>query len=187
MKTIPLTHNQTALIDDCDFERVSAHSWYAYHAYKQARGKRTQVSRPSTDAVTPVCWYAGATIGGDNISLHRFILGDRPGLEIDHRDNNGLHNCRSNLRHVTHQQNCRNSLGKVRNRKSRFKGVSWTSAPRRKAKPWRANIHAHNKQRSLGYFATEEEAAFVYNMAASWLWGEHAKLNRWDAEPCSFG
>jgi hypothetical protein len=40
--------------------------------------------------------------------IHRCILGiTDPEIEVDHRDNNGLNNVRSNLRTCTHQENMR--------------------------------------------------------------------------------
>ena len=42
-----------------------------------------------------------------SIYLHALIMGKPPeeGLEIDHRDGDGLNNCRSNLRWLTHAEN----------------------------------------------------------------------------------
>lgn len=165
MKTIPLTHNQTAIIDDADFERVSAHNWYAH---KRRRGRRHHRTAPTGSTLTEAsdgvcgatahgvsgcpdspagagpapreCWYAATSIAGRTVSLHSFILGHRPGLEIDHINNDGLDNRRANLRHATHRQNCHNSLGRVNHRRSRFKGVSWTGAAAYARTPWRAII-----------------------------------------------
>lgn len=57
---------------------------------------------------------------------------------------------------------------------SRFKGVSWHKA----ASKWVASIQKDKKQFHLGSFATEEDAAMIYDKKALELFGEHAHLNR---------
>lgn len=59
-------------------------------------------------------WYAYAKVWdatamvSRNILMHRIIMGAAdPLVEIDHRDNDGLNNKRSNLRPCTHQENHR--------------------------------------------------------------------------------
>ena len=48
------------------------------------------------------------------------------------------------------------------NKTSRYKGVSWFKP----TKKWRANICVNGKQKSLGYFDLEEEAALAYDAMA---------------------
>jgi HNH endonuclease len=45
--------------------------------------------------------------------LHHFIVGKKDGLEVDHRDGNGLNDRKSNLRHVTHIKNILNRKYKL--------------------------------------------------------------------------
>ena len=47
MRLIPLTQGQSAIVDDCDFERISAHRWYAKwdsgtHSYYAVRASKTR-------------------------------------------------------------------------------------------------------------------------------------------------
>jgi len=49
-----------------------------------------------------------------------------------------------------------------KNKTSHYKGVSWFKS----TKKWRANIYINKKQKSLGYFDVEKEAALAYNRAA---------------------
>ena len=106
-------------------------------------------------------------------TLHRLLMDAKPGVIVDHINGDPLDNRKCNLRLATRTQNAQNQ-GSHRGT-SRFKGVSWARG--RKSRPWVACIYADGKKRNLGYFATEEEAAKVYNDAAIKYFGEFAWLN----------
>jgi hypothetical protein len=76
-------------IDDEDAGRVTAHSWWVS-------------SSPEMDGHV-ICF--STKIGKKIIKLHRFLMGDPPGLVVDHRDGNRLNNRKSNLRVCTVQEN----------------------------------------------------------------------------------
>jgi len=82
MKEIRLTKNQTAIVDDEDFERISQRPWYFRAGYAM-RSIRKPVAQ-------------GGTI--DHVRMHREILGVGPKTNVIHIDGNGLNNRRSNLR-----------------------------------------------------------------------------------------
>jgi hypothetical protein len=93
MKKINLTRGYVALVSDIDYLRVlKAGPWYA-HVQK---GRTV---------------YAERNVYKDDGShtlqkMHRFILGlTDPTILTDHKDGNGLHNWRRNLRKATHSQN----------------------------------------------------------------------------------
>jgi hypothetical protein len=92
-------------------------------------------------------------------------------MEIDHINGDGLDNRRENLRICNHQQNSGNQG--PRGGSSRFKGVCWHKNHR----IWAAFIGIDFKQKHLGHFHTEEEAARAYDVAALEHFGEFAKLN----------
>jgi hypothetical protein len=92
---------------------------------------------------------------------------------IDHIDRNRSNNRWSNLREATVSQNLMNSK-KRKNSKSKYKGVSFHN---RRILKWAARINVNKKEYILGYFKTQEEAAIVYNKAATKYFGEFAKLN----------
>jgi hypothetical protein len=160
MKQIKLTQGKVALVDDSDFEKIANYKWYA-SKYKKI-------------------WYAertGRTPSGRRytIRMHRQILGlqYRDGFQIDHRNRNGLDNQRINLRVCTQTENCYNKKHQE-SKSSTFQGVSWCNTRFQ----WRACITYKNKQKFLGYFDFEEDAAEVYNIAAEKCFGEFASLNR---------
>ena len=88
--------------------------------------------------------------------LHRFVLGYRGPLEIDHKNGRRLDNRRSNLRIVTTAQNAQNgklnALGKF---SSGFRGVSFDKF----RNLWAAYCTLNQKMHRLGRFTTEDEAA----------------------------
>jgi hypothetical protein len=92
--------------------------------------------------------------------------------QVDHKDGNGLNNCRGNLRPCTQAQNLRNQ-SKSLGLSSQFKGVSWFKPVRK----WRAYVSLNGKQHSLGYYDCEVEAAQAYDWSAQIYFGEFAKLN----------
>jgi hypothetical protein len=96
---------------------------------------------------------------GSRVYLHREIYGlsKGDGLGLDHEDRNKLNNRKSNLRICTQGQNTQNlskqKTYKGRPTKSSFRGVSINGSR------WMAYIRVDGKQRHLGYFSSEEEAA----------------------------
>ncbi len=94
---------------------------------------------------------------------------------VDHMDNDKTNNHHKNLRYATHTENGRNRKKQL-NATSAYKGVSI----HRKANKWQAQICINGKDKHLGYFASEREAAEVYNAAAREFYKEFAKLNIFD-------
>lgn len=140
-------------MDDTDFERVSKHNWWA----EKRRDK----------------WYGRAEIDGKNVYLHRFILEAATGVQVNHWDNDGLNNVRTNLITCSNQENCRAKKNRPTYFKSRFRGVGWY----KRNSCWRAELVVMHKQFHLGYFQNEEEAAKAYDEAAIKHFGDFASLN----------
>jgi hypothetical protein len=118
--------------------------------------------------------YATTRVRGEDgrplrLQLHRLIL---PGVpKIDHRDGDGLNCQRYNLREATEQQNQANRGKPAGSHSSRFKGVHWDRGR------WVAKIKVSRRQRHLGRFTDEAEAALAYDRAARAEFGEFAWLN----------
>ena len=159
MKQIPLTQGQFALVDDEDFEELNKFKWQAMKDRVTYYAVRTVYDRPNKKQ------YA--------VLMHRFILGlTDPKIQGDHIDHNGLNNQRSNLRVATRKQNIRNSTG---NKKamSIYKGVTFYT----KENKWVAQISINGKNKYLGIFTDEIEAAKKYDEMAKLHYGEFAYLN----------
>jgi hypothetical protein len=162
MKTIPLTRGMYALVDDSEYERVSAFKWYA------------NVSRNTFCAVRNEYRYEEGRKIGRTVYLHRFILGvEDPNIQVDHENHNGLDCQRSNVRACTNAQNCRNRIIDKREATSSYKGVCWNEECRK----WKAAIKLHGKVLYLGLFADEGDAARAYDRAAIEHFKEFAVLN----------
>lgn len=106
------------------------------------------------------------------LSLHREIMGNPDGFQVDHENGNGLDNRRPNLRTVTNQQNCQNG-SPHRDGTSRYKGVSWD----KRYRLWRVSIFFERKQICVGRYHDEIFAAGKYDEYAIKLFGDYARLN----------
>lgn len=111
-------------------------------------------------------WDRPAGQGRGVIAMHRWILGDPPGMHIDHRDGIGLHNWMTNLREATVSQNRANS--DVAWGVDGCRGVS----SRGKTKVFRAKIVCKKVRYDLGTFPTIAEASAAYRAKRIELFGE---------------
>lgn len=137
-----------ALVDDEDYERLSRFAWSLCE------------KRNTTVAIRKEPLPGG---GYRTTTMHREIVGLEHGDRrvVDHRDGNGLHNCKVNLRVCTGAENAQNrsrgthsrvsaKTGK-KQRTSQYRGVVFAPGPPGKQHryPWMASLR----------FPTEQEAA----------------------------
>jgi hypothetical protein len=130
------------VVDEGDAARLTAFKWHLR--------KNPRLARSIGYAVRyEYCDGCKATI-----YMHRDVLGEQPfdGAEIDHISGDGLDNRRSNLRWVTHTQNCHNQPAH-RDGSSGIRGVYWSQSERR----WIASVRC-NGRRWRGRFADADSA-----------------------------
>lgn len=101
-----------------------------------------------------------------------YVYGALPPM-IDHINGNRADNRISNLRIATNSQNLMNSKVRCQN-KTGLKGVSERNWP---GKRFCASIVVDGKPRSLGVYATAEEASAAYSRAAHEHFGEYARVS----------
>lgn len=145
------THGRhEVLVDDGDYQEISKHKWCLY-----PKG---------------ITFYAITKVNRIVTRMHRMIIAAKPGQLIDHKDGNGLNNTRNNIRIATFSQNAMNRKKRIGS-SSQFKGVFKIRSK------FQSRITVNYKDKSLGYFSLELDAAKAYNEAAIKYHGEFARLN----------
>jgi hypothetical protein len=160
MRFIQLNNGYQAVVDDADFQWLSAWKWYV----KPGKNGSFYAARKEYDKND---WHITHTI-----NMHRIILNAPLGMQVDHKDGNGLNNQRNNLRLATPSQNGANSRRSKRNT-SGYKGVIWNKRNKR----WQVRIMVERRMVSVGYFIDIEDAAIAYANAASKYFGEFARVS----------
>lgn len=146
---IRLTQGKETCVDLRDWPAVSQYRWCAY------RARHT--------------FYAGTTIKGKRLDLHKLLTGAKL---TDHEDGDGLNNCRGNLRGATHSQNGLNCRPHKRNT-SDFRGVHRHTRDH----CWIAQIRVNKTTVHVGCFDNKVSAALAYDVAAKESHGQFARLN----------
>lgn len=160
MKTVPLhgriATGRVALVDDADYDLVTQYHWNVVQSYSQKMYATTSVH--------------AADGRRTSLRMHKLITG---WAETDHEDNDGLNNQRYNLRRATRSQNNANRRKSSSPSSSRYKGVGWHG----RARKWAARIKVDGRNRHLGLFVSEDDAARAYDLAAAEAFGEFALVN----------
>ena len=155
MKLISLTQGLFAQVDDWNYDWLNQWKWHAFkrrNTFYAARHESRKIE------------------GNKYILMHRIIMNTSDGMEVDHRDHNGLNCLEENMRNCTHQNNTLNVKPWGR---SKYLGVYWYT----RDKCWRAQIKINGKRYHLGYFKEETDAAKAYDRSAHIHHGEFANLN----------
>jgi hypothetical protein len=147
---IPLTQGKFAVVDSSAWDLVRDSKWHAARIDRRI--------------------YANKSVGKGipKVYMHRAIAQPSKGVEVDHRNGDGLDNRFKNLRLATRSQNEANKPPRGR---TGFKGVSYDSRSRRYA------AYVGHDKKWVGTFATAVEAAVARDVAAKEMFGEFAYLN----------
>lgn len=166
MKIIKLTKGLEAKVSDEDYDMLMQWKWYVRPAYRR-----------NTKEIINYYTSGSKKIDGKwkSVSMHRLIMGEPKGMMVDHKDGFGLHNERDNLRICTRGQNSMNSVS-AKGSSSRYIGVSYHKLQ----KSWISSICINKKDKFLGYFKVEKEAAIIYNLTARRYHGEFARPNKFN-------
>ena len=97
--------------------------------------------------------------------MHTYLIGKRPGLDVDHINRNGSDNRRVNLRHLTQQHNSVRCFPRR---------IGIPKGAQKHGKKWTAYIAVNNRTRYIGTFDTMEQAGAAYAAEARKHFGEHA-------------
>lgn len=155
---VTLTKGYVALIDAADVPLVDGVCWQALVGPKTVYAMRMG-PRPQRKGIL----------------MHRVLMGDPEGLEIDHIDGNGLNNRRrgkaKNLRIASQAENRQNSCIR-RHNTSGLKGVSF----HKPLGKWRAQIAKDGKNMHIGLFGCITAAHLAYAKASAKLHGEYGRL-----------
>jgi len=162
-KKIKLTNGYFAIVDASD-----------YYKYPEISTRKWRVVIGPTGKVYASRCFANGGNHGRPMLMHRFLMGNPVGFEIDHINGDSLDNRRRNLRMCTHAQNGMNrKIGK--NNTSGYKGVVFDK--KAKKNKWCVKLKLNGQSKCVGKCFTKEEAARLYNEFAIKNWGEFAKLN----------
>ena len=122
--------------------------------------------------------YRQIQIKGKRYMAHRLVFlymtGALPPEDVDHKNHNPDDNSWDNIRLATRSENSMNRHKALKsNCTSQYKGVTWAEY----RKKWRSYIVAEGKNKYLGSFNTEIEAALAYNKASEDYFGEFGYVN----------
>jgi hypothetical protein len=140
--------------------------------WKVYRNSQAQAGEQA-GCVDSVTGYVRIRIDLRKYPAHRLAVllmtGQWPEHQVDHRNGNRADNRWVNLRPATSRQNAHHTIWP---NSHGFKGVNKQS--RCRSRPYIARINVNGVRRSLGYYATAEEAYAVYCKAADEAFGEFA-------------
>ena len=168
-KTIRLTGEYEAIVDDEDYDYITQFNWHVGNLYTSGGPYAVRIQ------------HIPGERSGKWIGMHREILARKLGYRVpgslvtDHIDGNGLNNTRENLRPLSLRENARYRPNQKAS--SKHSGIHWHKC---KGK-WQARISYDGKQRHIGYFDNEEEAWATYLRVAENLGLQEERA----AEPCS--
>lgn len=148
---LPLTQGKYAIVDTADYEWLNKWRWYAAKCGNRYYAKRIEYPQ---------------------VLMHRLVCNTPKGYDTDHIDGITLDNRKGNLRQCTKAEN---QMNREKTKVNKFgeKGIR----QRKSGQKWSAQITYQGKAIHLGSFSSKEQAARAYDVKATELFGEFARLN----------
>lgn len=135
----------------------------------------TILNKPwNTSAITNRNKTKYAVYKGSSYTMHKLLMGEKNGYQIDHINGNGLDNRRRNLRFVTPSQNCQNRNGF--NKRGLPRGIQLRKFKNGR-ECYRVRIRRNGTLYNIGHYDTIKEANEAYNAKAKELYGDGVSLN----------
>ncbi len=162
MTVVKIVSGREVLIDRVDEPFFDEHPYWYIRKTTSGKDYLQMSYRPRSGDAGPRRYFI----------FHRHVMGCVPkdGKICDHISGSTLDNRRENLRVVDAKANTHNSVGYGKG--SRFKGVHWYK------NRFRAKIYTPEKrQKYLGGWRNEIEAAFHYDMASLQYQEEYGRRN----------
>lgn len=160
MKLIPLTQGKFAQVDDDDFDFLNQWKWHCRRS-------------PHTCYAITV-FYPSNSRKTIQVRMHWLVIPTSDNTKIvDHINHQGLDNQKKNLRLCSHIENSKNK-NPSKGSSSKYLGVSW----RKSRNCWVSQIQLGGKNKHIGCYNNEVEAALAYNKKAKKLFGDFANLNK---------
>lgn len=160
MKSIPLSKDDVAIVDDENYEWLMQWRWTAQRRNDRDRSSYYVKCHTKQDGK----WVT--------LLMHRLIMSCPKDMEVDHINHCGFDNRKTNLRICSRTQNTQNTRPMAR-KSSPHRGVVWEKSKRR----WLVRITVDGKTHHLGLFRDDREAATTYNSAARRYFGRFAYQN----------
>ena len=148
-----------AIIDTDDLQRVLDFPYYWCISYDK--------HHPTGYVGAPI-YYPSLGRTGKTIRLHRFVLNYEGKKKVDHINNNGLDNRKSNLRLITHQNNTKNRKSKNSNNTSGYRNVLFTEGK------YKVRLQIDGKSKTLGSFSDVDEAGACAELMRQQYYGDYA-------------
>ncbi len=171
MKKIELTQGKFSLVDDENYNWLNQYKWYANKKGNTYYAKR-QITIRSGNKQKNIKQKQKMILMHREIVERKLNRQLRKDEDIDHINGDGLDNTEKNLRICDSSKNGGNRK-KQKGTTSIYKGVCFY----KNSKKWMSSIELNQKQKHLGYFNNEIDAAKAYDKAAKELFGEFARLN----------
>ena len=164
---IPLEDGHEAVISNSKKAIASQFSWHLKkHSVKKGKLRGAIKLYAETCAVEEL-----RDRYGKHTSLHRVVADAPPGIEVDHKDGNGLNATRSQNACNRHYANKSGYRGVVIQKNCTFK-------------KFMAQIEYGGENHRLGSYPTAIEAAMAYNAEAKRMFGDFAVLNQVEENIC---